>query len=81
MKQPAAGRVETQRLLMPLIRRLGAKQQIDNARIDEELHQSRFETKPLGHRFTGDDLGQVDGRRPNRKLVLAPGQSKPVTRA
>ena len=50
MKQRAAGRVETQRLLMPLILQLTPEQQIDYARIAEELHASGFETEPFGNR-------------------------------
>ncbi len=42
MKQRAAGRVETQRLLMPLILQLTAEQQIDYARIADELHAVGF---------------------------------------
>jgi len=50
MKQRAAGRVETQRLLMPLILQLTPEQQIDYARIAEELYASGFETEPFGNR-------------------------------
>ncbi len=50
MKQRAAGRVEMQRLLMPLILQLTPEQQIDYARIAEELHASGFETEPFGNR-------------------------------
>jgi DNA mismatch repair protein MutL len=50
MKQRAAGRVEIQRLLMPLIVQLTPEQQIDYARIADELHASGFETEPFGHR-------------------------------
>jgi DNA mismatch repair protein MutL len=50
MKQRAAGRVEMQRLLMPLIVQLTAEQQIDYARIADELHASGFETEPFGNR-------------------------------
>ncbi len=50
MKQRAAGRVETQRLLMPLILQLTAEQQIDYARIAGELQASGFETEPFGNR-------------------------------
>jgi len=50
MKQRAAGRVEQQRLLMPLIVQLTAEQQIDYARIADELHAAGFETEPFGHR-------------------------------
>jgi DNA mismatch repair protein MutL len=50
MRQRAAGRVETQRLLMPLILQLTPEQQIDYARIADELHASGFETEPFGNR-------------------------------
>jgi DNA mismatch repair protein MutL len=50
LKQRAAGRVEMQRLLMPLILQLTPEQQIDYARIAEELHASGFETEPFGNR-------------------------------
>ena len=50
MKQRAAGRVEMQRLLMPLIVQLTPEQQIDYARIADELHASGFETEPFGNR-------------------------------
>jgi DNA mismatch repair protein MutL len=50
VKQRAAGRVEMQRLLMPLILQLTAGQQIDYARIADELHASGFETEPFGNR-------------------------------
>ena len=50
MKQRAAGRVEVQRLLMPLILQLTPEQQIDYARIADELHASGFETEPFGNR-------------------------------
>jgi DNA mismatch repair protein MutL len=50
LKQRAAGRVETQRLLMPLILQLTPEQQIDYARIADELYASGFETEPFGNR-------------------------------
>jgi DNA mismatch repair protein MutL len=50
MKQRAAGRVEMQRLLMPLIVQLTAEQQIDYARIADELEASGFEAEPFGNR-------------------------------
>jgi DNA mismatch repair protein MutL len=50
MKQRVAGRVETQRLLMPLILQLTPEQLIDYARIAEELHASGFETEPFCNR-------------------------------
>ncbi len=50
LKQRAAGRVEMQRLLMPVIVQLTPEQQIDYARIADELHASGFETEPFGNR-------------------------------
>jgi len=50
IRQRAAGRVEMQHLLMPLILQLTPEQQIDYARIAEELHASGFETEPFGNR-------------------------------
>jgi DNA mismatch repair protein MutL len=50
MKQRASGRVEMQRLLMPLILQLTPEQQIDYARIADELNASGFETEPFGNR-------------------------------
>ena len=50
MRQRSAGRVEMQRLLMPLILQLTAEQQIDYARIADELNASGFETEPFGNR-------------------------------
>jgi DNA mismatch repair protein MutL len=50
VKQRAAGRVEMQQLLMPMILQLTPEQQIDYARIASELHASGFETEPFGNR-------------------------------
>jgi DNA mismatch repair protein MutL len=50
MKQRAAGRVEMQQLLMPLIIQLTAGQQIEYARIAGELAAAGFETEPFGNR-------------------------------
>ncbi|MGI8988897.1 MAG: DNA mismatch repair endonuclease MutL [Bryobacteraceae bacterium] len=50
LQQRAAGRVETQSLLMPLVLQLTAEQQIEYARIADELHALGFETEPFGQR-------------------------------
>jgi DNA mismatch repair protein MutL len=50
LKQRAAGRVEMQRLLMPVILQLTPEQQVDYARIADELHAAGFETEPFGNR-------------------------------
>jgi DNA mismatch repair protein MutL len=46
----AAGRVEVQSLLMPLIIQLTPGQQIEYARIETELAANGFETEPFGNR-------------------------------
>jgi DNA mismatch repair protein MutL len=50
LKQRAAGNVEVQRLLMPLVVQLTAEQQIEYARIADELESMGFETEPFGNR-------------------------------
>jgi DNA mismatch repair protein MutL len=50
LKQRAAGNVETQSLLMPLVVQLTPGQQIEYARIADELHATGFETEPFGNR-------------------------------
>jgi len=46
----SAGRVEVQQLLMPLVLQLSPSQQIEYARIADELAASGFETEPFGNR-------------------------------
>jgi len=48
LKQRASGHPEVQRLLMPLVLRLTPSQQMEYARIAEELHGAGFETEPFG---------------------------------
>jgi len=50
LRQQAAGRVEKQQLLLPLVLELTASQQIEYARIADELHKTGFETEPFGAR-------------------------------
>jgi DNA mismatch repair protein MutL len=50
LRQRAAGRIEMQRLLMPLIVQLTPAQQVDYDRIAGELNESGFETEPFGNR-------------------------------
>ncbi len=50
LKQRAAGRVEVQRLLMPMVIQLTPAQQIDYDRIADELEAMGFETEPFGNR-------------------------------
>ena len=48
LKQRASGHPEVQRLLMPLVLRLSPAQQMEYARIADELHAAGFETEPFG---------------------------------
>ncbi|MGH9720296.1 MAG: DNA mismatch repair endonuclease MutL [Bryobacteraceae bacterium] len=50
LRQRAAGSVERQALLMPLIVQLTPEQQIRYSRIAGELHLTGFETEPFGNR-------------------------------
>jgi DNA mismatch repair protein MutL len=49
LAQQASGRVEMQQLLMPMILRLTPDQQIEYARIGDELRASGFDTEPFGN--------------------------------
>jgi DNA mismatch repair protein MutL len=50
LRQQAAGHVEVQHLLMPVILQLTPEQQIEYARIADELQSAGFETEPFGNR-------------------------------
>ena len=50
LRQQAEGRVEKQQLLMPLVLSITAAQQIEYARIADDLNRSGFETEPFGNR-------------------------------
>jgi DNA mismatch repair protein MutL len=50
LRQQAEGRIESQRLLMPIVIELTAAQQIEYARIAEELRKTGFECEPFGRR-------------------------------
>jgi DNA mismatch repair protein MutL len=50
LAQQAAGHVEVQHLLMPVILQLTPDQQIEYARIADELQRHGFETEPFGNR-------------------------------
>jgi DNA mismatch repair protein MutL len=50
LKARAAGRVERQQLLMPVILQLSAGQQAQYMRIADELNATGFETEPFGNR-------------------------------
>jgi DNA mismatch repair protein MutL len=50
LKQRAAGSIEVQHLLMPMVLTLTPQQQIEYARIAGELQASGFDTEPFGNR-------------------------------
>ncbi len=50
LKQRSAGRVEMQHLLMPMVLQLTPGQQVEYARIADELNQTGFELEPFGNR-------------------------------
>ena len=50
LRQQAGGNPESQRLLMPIVIELTAAQQIEYARIADELTKSGFESEPFGRR-------------------------------
>ncbi len=50
LAQQASGRAEMQQLLMPVILQLTPEQQIEYARIENELRASGFDTEPFGNR-------------------------------
>jgi DNA mismatch repair protein MutL len=50
LKQRASGKIERQQLLMPLLIELTAGQQLQYARIADELNASGFESEPFGNR-------------------------------
>jgi DNA mismatch repair protein MutL len=50
LRQRAAGRMEVQQLLMPIVLQLSAGQQFEYSRIADELNSTGFETEPFGQR-------------------------------
>jgi len=50
LRQQAENRVERQQLLMPIVLDLTAAQQIEYARIADEMNRSGFDTEPFGNR-------------------------------
>ena len=67
LRDRAAGKAESQRLLMPMVMQLTAGQQIEYARIAGELEAAGFETEPFGQRTlavkaapAGVGLGEIE---------------------
>lgn len=68
LAQQAAGRVEQQRLLLPIVLQLSPTQQVEYERIADDLALSGFETEPFGQRTIAvkaapADLGTADLER------------------
>ena len=71
LRQQAEGRVESQRLLMPILIELSAAQQIEYARIAGELERAGFETEPFGTRTIAVKAAPADvGPAEIEKLVF-----------
>lgn len=60
LRQRAAGRVEKQQLLIPMVIELTAGQQIEYARIADELAANGFESEPFGNRTIAIQTCPVD---------------------
>src|SRR5271165_3145531 len=71
LRQQAEGSVESQRLLMPILLDLSAAQQIEYARIADELERSGFESEPFGTRTIAVKAAPADvGPGDIEKLVF-----------
>ena len=71
LKQRAAGRVEMQQLLMPMVLQLTAAQQLQYARIADELNAIGFDTEPFGNRTIAVKAAPcVGGCRGNREADI-----------
>ncbi|MCP5114435.1 MAG: DNA mismatch repair protein MutL, partial [bacterium] len=85
LRQQAAGRVQMQQLLMPLVIELTAAQQVEYARISEELHQMGFETEPFGQRTIAvkgapAGIGQADIERVVFEILeIGDGEARQVS--
>lgn len=83
--QLRSGRVEQQRLLMPIVLSLTPAQQVDYDRIADELNAAGFETEPFGHRTIAvkaapADLGPGDLERVIYEIIeLAEGEFRRVS--
>ncbi len=85
LKERSSGRVEMQRLLIPLVLQLTPAQQIEYARIADELNASGFDTEPFGQRTlavkaapAGIQAGDVE-RLVSEILEIAEGEMRKVS--
>jgi DNA mismatch repair protein MutL len=85
LAQQAAGRVEQQRLLMPIVLQLTPAQQIEYDRIADELNHCGFETEPFGNRTIAvkaapSDLASSDLERViSDVLEIAEGEMRNIS--
>jgi len=71
LRQQAAGQVERQQLLVPLVLELTAGQEIEYERIAQELDRSGFDTAPVGRRAIAVQAAPADiGPANVEKVVL-----------
>lgn len=70
LRQRAAGRLEKQQLLIPMVVELTAGQQIEYARIADELGANGFESEPFGHRTIAIKTAPVDVKPAQIESIL-----------
>ena len=71
LKERAGGAAQTQRLLMPLVLQLTPGQQVEYARIADELHALGFETEPFGNRTIAVKAAPADMPAAELEKVLS----------
>lgn len=70
LKARAAGRMEKQQLLIPMVVQLTAGQQIEYARIADELAANGFESEPFGNRTIAIKTSPVDVKPTQIERIL-----------
>ncbi len=70
LAQQAAGRVEQQRLLLPLVLQLTAPQELEYERIADDLARAGFETAPFGRRTIAVHAAPADLTPPEVERVV-----------
>lgn len=70
LKQRAAGKVERQQLLLPIVMELTADQQLEYARIADELNALGFDSEPFGHRTIAVKAAPASVAAPDVEKVI-----------
>lgn len=70
LAQQSSGRVEQQRLLLPLVLQLTAPQELEYERIADDLALAGFETAPFGHRTIAVHAAPADLTPPEVERVV-----------